>query len=116
MPEPQPEHLPEPPYYAVTFIAVRSTVDGDGYAIASTEMEALVQEQPGYLGLDTVTGPDGMTISVAYFRDEESIKMWRDQPDHAKTRELGRERWFDAYAVHVGRIERSYRWERETTP
>ena len=107
----QPAQLPEPPYYSVVFTSLRTPVD-DGYAETAREMFELVEQQPGYLGADSVRGPDGLGITVAYFRDEESIAAWRAHADHAAARKLGRERWYESYAIHVGKVERAYRFTR----
>src|SRR2546426_558945 len=63
-----PAELPEPPYYTVVFTSLRTPVD-EGYADTAKAMFELVAEQPGYLGADSVRGPDGLGITVAYFRD-----------------------------------------------
>jgi len=73
----EPARLPEPPYYAVIFTSVRT--DGDnGYAQRAEEMLRLAAEQPGFLGVDSTRGAEGLGITVSYWRDEESIK-----PGHA---------------------------------
>jgi heme-degrading monooxygenase HmoA len=107
----RPARLPEPPYYAVVFTSLRAAVD-EGYADTAREMFELVQQQPGYLGADSVRGADGLGITVAYFQDEESIAGWRQHADHAAARKLGRERWYDSFAIHVGKVERAYRFDR----
>lgn len=111
---PVPAVLPEPPYYAVVFTSVRAAASqpGDGYAEASADLFSRVQDQPGFLGADSTRGPDGLGITVAYFRDEESIAAWRVQPDHAEARKRGREEWYDSFAIHVARVERAYRFDR----
>jgi heme-degrading monooxygenase HmoA len=109
--ETEPSRLPEPPYYAVVFTSVRT--DGDnGYAQRSGEMLKLAAEQPGFLGVDSARGADGLGITVSYWRDEESIKAWRAQADHARTREHGRAHWYESFTVHVARVERAYDFTR----
>jgi heme-degrading monooxygenase HmoA len=111
MAQPRPATLPEPPYYAVVFTSLR-TPENAGYAETAEAMFALVREQPGFLGADSARGPDRLGITVAYFRDEESIAGWRANADHTAARKLGRERWYDSYAIHVARVERAYRFDR----
>lgn len=107
----EPARLPEPPYYAVVFTSLRTPAE-DGYAETAEAMFDLVRRQPGFLAADSVRGPDGLGITVAYFRDEESIARWRAHPDHTAARTLGRERWYDSYAIHVAKVERAYRFDR----
>lgn len=107
----RPAPLPEPPYYAVVFTSLRTPVD-EGYGETAAEMFALVRDQPGFLGADSARGTNGLGITVAYFRDEESIAGWRANADHTAARKLGREKWYDAYAIHVAKVERAYHWTR----
>lgn len=107
----RPAELPEPPYYSVVFSSLRTPVD-DGYSDTSELMFDLVQAQPGFLAADSVRGEDGFGITVAYFRDEESIVAWKAVAEHALAQKLGRERWYESYALHVGKVERAYRFDR----
>jgi heme-degrading monooxygenase HmoA len=107
----RPAVLPEPPYYAVVFTSLLAE-GANGYHETAREMFKLVQDQPGYLGADSVRGPDGFGITVAYFRDEESIAHWRANPDHAAARRRGRESWYDSFAIHIAKVERAYRCDR----
>ena len=102
---------PRPPYYAVVFTSLRTPGD-DGYADRSDEMERLAAGMPGFLGIDSARGADGLGITVSYWRDEESIAGWRDQADHAVTRADGRARWYRSFSVHVAKVERSYDFHR----
>ena len=107
----RPATLPDPPYYAVVFTSHRTQVD-DGYSDTATAMFELVHEQPGFLGVDTARGPDGLGITVAYFTDEESIANWKANAEHAVAQKLGREKWYESYALHIGKVERAYRFDR----
>jgi heme-degrading monooxygenase HmoA len=98
--------------YAVVFTSVRTAGD-DGYAQTADEMVALAAAQPGYLGVESARGPDGLGITVSYWRDEASIRAWRAHGDHAAARRSGRARWYRAYRVRVCRIEREYGFEAE---
>lgn len=107
----RPAKLPEPPYYAVIFSTLRT--DGDnGYAEMAEAMEILAKEQPGYLGIESAREPGGLGITVAYWKDEASIKAWRDNVDHAAARKLGREKWYKCYELRVAKVERTYGFEK----
>ena len=104
--------LPAPPCYAVIFSSRRCGDDGDGYAEAAARMDALVREQPGFLGAESTRDGEGFGITVAYFDSEDAIRAWRDHGEHASTRAEGRARWYDGFAVRVAKVERAYEWER----
>lgn len=98
---------PEPPYYVVVFTSQRT--DGDnGYLQMAKAMEELVAKQPGYLGHDRVRDASGFGMTVAYWRDEDSIRNWRKAAEHLVAQKYGRERWYSHYEVRVGRVERAY--------
>lgn len=79
-----------PPYYAVVFTSQRT--DGDnGYAAMAERMEALAAQQPGFLGLESVRGADGLGITVSYWTSLEAIRAWKEQVEHREAQRLGRE-------------------------
>lgn len=97
----------EPPYCAVIFTSQR-TSDAAGYDQMAVAMEELAAEQPGYLGHESARSADGFGITVSYWRDEESVKRWKDVPQHRGAQRQGRERWYSNYDVRVARVERAY--------
>ncbi|MBB5117067.1 hypothetical protein AF335_24865 [Streptomyces eurocidicus] len=106
-----PAPLPAPPYYTVVFTSVR-TADDNGYEDRAEQMLRLAADQPGFLGVDSARGADGLGITVSYWSDEESIAAWRDHAEHAVTRAHGREHWYASFAVHVAKVERAYGFTR----
>lgn len=104
----------ERPYYAAVFVYTRTAGD-DGYAERAEEMAKLVADQPGFLGVDSAFGTDRFGVLVSYWRDEPSIAAWHDLARHAATQADGRDHWYNAYTVHVARVERAYRWTRPVT-
>jgi heme-degrading monooxygenase HmoA len=98
--------------YAVIFSSMRTAGD-QGYGQTSDEMVALAREQPGFLGMETARGPDGVGITVSYWKDLESIRRWKAHGDHLAAQRAGRERWYRAYRVRVCRVEREYAFDRE---
>lgn len=100
--------LPIPPYYAVIFSSLRNDQDEAGYAAASDRMLELAREQPGYLGSESVRGPDGFGITVSYWQSEAAIAAWRHHAEHAVMRAYGREHWYDRFELRVARVERAY--------
>lgn len=111
MPDPAPASLPEPPYYAVVFTAVRTAGD-HGYGETDERLFTLAADQPGFLGVDSARGANGLGITVSYWRDEESIAAWREHTEHVLARARGRERWYASFALHVARVERAHSFTR----
>jgi len=98
-------NTPEPPYYAVIFTSAR-TLGNNGYAEMAAQMETLVKKQPGFLGYESTR--DGLGITVSYWRDEASIRNWKENVLHTTARKQGREKWYSAFKVRVAKVERDY--------
>ncbi len=97
---------------AVIFVSQETGEDLAGYAAAAAEMVALAEAQPGYRGIDSTRGDDGVGITVSYWADEDAARAWKANAQHAAIRDRGRERWYAWYSLHVADIGRSYDWER----
>lgn len=109
-------NTPEPPYYAVLFTSLRNGADAEGYAEAAERMLELAAQQPGYLGVESVRGDDGIGITISYWRSENDILAWKHQAEHAATRNRGRRDWYTRYITRVAKVERAYDWFVKTTP
>ncbi|MDH5823015.1 antibiotic biosynthesis monooxygenase [Luteimonas sp. RD2P54] len=108
--------LPQPPYYAVVFSSRRTAVGDAEYGEAAERMAALAQQQPGFLGIESVRGADGFGITVSYWESEEAVRAWRRHAEHTLIRERGRSEWYERYALRVARVERAYGWEAADAP
>jgi heme-degrading monooxygenase HmoA len=101
---------PKPPYYAVIFTSVRT--EGDlGYAEMADRMLELASQQDGFLGAESARNEIGITVS--YWRDQESIRNWRDHLEHSIARERGRKDWYKSFKTRIAKVERDYGFERE---
>lgn len=98
---------PEPPYYAVIFTSLRT--EGDrGYAAMSDRMVELAVKQPGYLGVDSARGTEGLGLTVSYWRDEASILAWKRDIEHQQAQRAGQQAWYADYQVRIAKVERAY--------
>ena len=97
---------PEPPYYAVVFTSLRSTADPSGYEEMSARMVELASLQPGFLGLETARGDDGLGITVSYWSTLDAIRAWREHAEHRLAQSQGRALWYRAFRLRICRVER----------
>lgn len=102
--------LPNPPYYAVIFVNQRTPDDHEGYGQMAERMVELAQQQPGYLGMESVRETSGKGITVSYWRDEEAIAQWKNNIEHIEARKLGKKIWYEDYQLQIAKIEHGYRW------
>ena len=107
MPHPAFAVLPEPPYYAVIFSALRTPGD-QGYAHMAERMVELAVQQPGYLGVESTRGNDGFGITVSYWSSLEAIAHWRADAEHQVAQETGKAQWYEHYELRVALVEKAY--------
>ncbi|MEZ4875917.1 MAG: antibiotic biosynthesis monooxygenase [Flavobacteriaceae bacterium] len=99
----------KPPYYAVIFTNTQ-TETLQGYAEMAETMEALAQQQPGYLGMEHARSEMGITIS--YWETLEDIAHWKANLNHQEAQQLGKAQWYKNYTVRICKVEREYRFEK----
>jgi len=100
---------PNPPYYAVIFSIVRANVDEAEYNTIAESMATLPAQQDGFLGFEySPETPEGFSLSVSYWKDDEAIRRWKQHSEHLIAQKLGKEKWHPAYAIKVARVERAY--------
>ncbi|MFB7463837.1 antibiotic biosynthesis monooxygenase family protein [Streptomyces sp. NPDC056224] len=107
----QPVAAFEPPYVMAVFSNVRSS-DDSGYPETLARMQEIVAENPGFLGYESARTPGGLGITVAYFRDHESLAVWRGDLEHQAAMRQGRDDWYESYTLHVATVERSHGFAR----
>ena len=95
-------------YYAVIFLS-RLSENSEGYLDAAKRMEKLVQEQEGFLGMESVRGENGYGITISYWKDENSILNWKNNFEHKEIQKLGREKWYSEYSLRISKVIREYR-------
>jgi heme-degrading monooxygenase HmoA len=101
---------PQPPYFAVIFTTTRTEGD-NGYSEMSEKMFELASRQDGFLGVESARDNTGITVS--YWRDLESIKKWKENPEHSIARNRGRSEWYKCYKTRIAKVERDYEFERQ---
>ncbi len=93
----------------VIFTSRRSTTGEEEYEALSTRMAELVRDHPGFLEMTSVRDPrtrEGVT--VAYFRDEESVIAWKADLEHREAQRRGMTDLYEAYRVTVAHVDRDY--------
>ena len=80
---------PAPPYYAVVFTSRRTPEDAAGYDEMAGRMVALASSQPGFIGVESARGGDGVGITVSYWDSEDAIRRWYAHAEHRLAQRLG---------------------------
>ncbi|QCK16514.1 antibiotic biosynthesis monooxygenase family protein [Mangrovivirga cuniculi] len=98
-------NTPKPPYYAVIFSSIRTSVD-NGYEETAERMVELAKDQPGFLGVEYARNEVGITVS--YWKDLESIKNWKNNVEHSIARKKGRKEWYSSFRLRIAKVEKDY--------
>ncbi len=102
---------PETPLLVVIFRARVRKLD-DEYARVAARMRELAITEFGCLEFHAVSeGAD--EVALSYWPDEDSIRRWRNHPEHLLAQQTGRERWYESFSVQVAGITREYRGKAE---
>ncbi len=102
---------PEPPYVAVIFTSrlnAATLANPAAYNATATRMAELVALKPGYLGVESARGADGLGLTVSYWASEADALAWKRQPEHQVAQETGRSIWYEHYATRVAHVKRAY--------
>ncbi len=94
--------------YAVIFTSLRAPGNDDEYARVSRQMDDLAATMPGFLGVETVRGEDGVGINVSYWATPDDITHWKSISEHEWAQGRGREAYYEWFRVRVARVERAY--------
>ncbi len=83
------------------------------FEAALTQMQEQVKKYDGFLGeMPCCSIENEKTfVTLFFWRDRESMKAWREDSEHIKTQQLGREKIFAWYKIRVCELEREYGWE-----
>lgn len=100
---------PKSPYYAVIFTSVRTNIDS-GYQQMAEKMLNPAQFQPGFLGVESAREKIGITVS--YWKDLESIKIWKENAEHILAQQLGEDKWYNNYKIRISKVERGYEFNK----
>ena len=101
-----PARTPEPPYYAVIFTSTRTDV-AEGYGETAERMVELAAQQPGFLGVESTRGEDGLGITISYWESEEAIANWKRNAEHRVAQANGIQQWYDQFVTRVAKVERA---------
>lgn len=87
---------------------LREGADSEAYRKTSRRMHELVERIPGFISIKAYTGEDGEEIDLVRFATEDSLNIWKEQPEHRVAQRRGREEFYDHYSVQACKVVRDY--------
>jgi heme-degrading monooxygenase HmoA len=79
---------------------LRSDNADEFYDLAG-RMRELAESMPGFISYKVYISEDGERCSIIEFESHEQLLAWRNLPEHRKAQQIGRERFYEEYTLHV---------------
>ena len=80
------------------------------YLDAAEKLRPLLADIDGFVSIErfvSLTHP-GRILSLSYWRDEESVRQWRNVEEHRRIQNAGRRTIFADYRLRVAHVIRDY--------
>src|SRR5215475_7783491 len=87
----------------------------DEFQALADRMLMLARAMPGFVSYKAFDSEDGERCSIIEFDTSEHLRAWREHPEHRRAQQLGRERFYAAYALYVAEPDRQAHFEHEPT-
>jgi len=85
-----------------------------GYSEMANEMEELARTMPGFIDVKAYKADDGERLTLVWWQDEATMKIWREDQRHRVAQRAGREQWYQYYKIDVAEVVRARSFERES--
>jgi heme-degrading monooxygenase HmoA len=95
---------------AVIFEVLPSASGYDNYLDHAARLRPLLERMDGFVSIERFTSMThkGKILSLSFWREEASVRSWREHPEHSKAQAAGRASVFDDYRLRVAEVHRDY--------
>ncbi|HID5258332.1 TPA: antibiotic biosynthesis monooxygenase family protein [Enterobacter ludwigii] len=95
---------------AVLFEAQASSAHQARYLQLAAELKPLLADIDGFIDIERFQSltTDGKILSLSWWRDEESVRRWKQNVFHQAAQREGREAIFTYYRIRVAQVVREY--------
>ena len=95
---------------AVIFEAIPAEGKWEEYLDMASTLRPLLGKIDGFISVErfqSLTQPE-KALSLSFWKDEESVRQWRNVEVHRMAQKAGREKIFDDYRIRVASVVRDY--------
>ena len=78
------------------------------YGSTAERLLKLASAMPGFISFRRYISEDGETLVMVEFASAEALAAWRDQPEHRRAQQRGREEFYAEYQVVNCAVIREY--------
>jgi heme-degrading monooxygenase HmoA len=86
---------------------------GQDYTDRDAELAELVKTQPGFLAVKSFKAEDGERLTIVWWKDRETLELWRNNARHSETKQLGRQKWYEYYKMEVAEVYRESHFDKK---
>ena len=84
----------------------------DEYYQRAEQLASIARAMPGFVSYKGYVSDDGERVSIHEWESPETLKAWREHPEHVRMQRYGREHFYDEYTLYVCEAPRESRFER----
>jgi len=95
---------------AIIFEAIPNEGKKDAYLDAAACLRPLLEKMDGFISVErfeSLTQP-GKILSLSFWRDQETVRQWRNVEEHRRIQGAGRKSIFKDYRLRVAEVLRDY--------
>lgn len=95
---------------------LRANADIPALEAAGAHMYALASAMPGFISYKDYAAADGESVAIVEFANLESLRAWRNHPEHVLMQQRARDEFMTEYRIQVCKTEREYSFQAGTEP
>jgi heme-degrading monooxygenase HmoA len=96
----------------VLFRSRLTAAASEDYQRTDAAMAAIAASMPGFIDAKSFVADDGERLTVVWWKDAETLRAWREHPDHRAAQAAGRARWYEYYRMEVADVVRQSVYDR----
>jgi heme-degrading monooxygenase HmoA len=89
---------------------------GADYADLDAELAESVKSKLGFIEAKGFTAADGERLTVIWWQDRETLRLWREDLRHREAQTAGRKKWYQYYKMEVAEVFRQSQFNRTEKP
>ena len=80
------------------------------YLEIAAQLRGFLEGRDGFVSIERFQSlaDEGKLLSLSFWRDEESIRRWRNLLEHRHAQQRGRDKLFQRYRIRVAEVIRDY--------
>jgi heme-degrading monooxygenase HmoA len=99
----------------VLFFSKLTEQAGDEYVATDQRLMEKARTAPGFVDVKSFSAADGERLTIVWWKDLETLRAWREDPEHRAAQAKGRALWYRYYDMEVAEVVRESHHAREAS-